>query len=46
MYFLDNPSFITLLQIIGTVGAYDKDENPGRFRFTLGKKELELHPSW
>ncbi|XP_016363337.1 cadherin-5-like [Sinocyclocheilus anshuiensis] len=31
--------------IIGTVGAYDKDENPGRFRFTLAKKssEFSLH---
>lgn len=24
--------------IIGTIGAYDKDENSGRFRFTLAKK--------
>ncbi|XP_016394466.1 cadherin-5-like [Sinocyclocheilus rhinocerous] len=31
--------------IIGTVGAYDKDENPGRFRFTLAKKSsnFSLH---
>ncbi|KAI2662486.1 Cadherin-5 [Labeo rohita] len=31
--------------IIGTVGAYDKDENSGRFRFTLAKKSsnFSLH---
>lgn len=31
--------------IIGTIGAYDKDENSGRFRFTLTKKSsnFSLH---
>uniref|UniRef100_A0A8C1F9A4 Cadherin-5 n=1 Tax=Cyprinus carpio carpio TaxID=630221 RepID=A0A8C1F9A4_CYPCA len=28
--------------IIGTVGASDKDENSGRFRFTLAKKSLNF----
>nr|AMR55388.1 cadherin-5 [Schizothorax prenanti] len=28
--------------IIGTVGAYDKDENSGRFRFTLAKRSLNF----
>ncbi|XP_016105250.1 cadherin-5-like isoform X2 [Sinocyclocheilus grahami] len=28
--------------IIGTVGAYDKDENSGRFRFTLAKRNLNF----
>lgn len=43
--YFHNSSFITLLQIIGTVGAYDKDESSKRFHFTLAKKSsnFSLH---